>query len=129
MPKRKPRNLRGRFDDSYIIKHEAIPYGIKNNSRYKHIDELTLYDGKVVKATLGPMDMSVFPFGGTQPYTVPQHMENRIDLISLKFYGISSLYWVICYMNHIDDPLVIPAGRVLFIPSLSGIRKFPNPLS
>jgi len=129
MPRRKIKNLRGRNEDSYVIKHEVVPYGIKNNSRYKHIDELTLYDGKRIKATLGPMDTSIFTYGGSTPYVVPKHMEDRIDLISLKFYGISSLYWIICYTNNLKDPLDVKAGKILFIPRLNGLRKFPNPLS
>lgn len=129
MPKRKERNLLGREEDSYIIKHESVPYGVKNNSRYKHIDELTLYDGKKIKATLGPMDTSITPYGGVTPYTVPKHMENRIDLVALEFYGISSLYWVICYANKLPDPLDLPAGKFLLIPNLNGLRRYPNPLS
>lgn len=129
MPKRRTKNLRGRQEDSYILTHEVLAYGVKSNNRYKHIDELGLYDGKKIKATLSPMDTSILPYGGVEPFTVPKHMENRIDLVSLKFYGVSSLYWVICYMNSLPDPLVLPAGKVLFIPSISGIRRFPNPLS
>ncbi len=129
MIKRTEKNLGGRYNDSYIIKHETVPYGVNNNSRYKHIDELTLFDGKTIKSTMGPIDMSILPSGDLVPYTVPKHMENRIDLVALKFYGLSSLYWPICYMNNLEDPLDLPAGKILFIPSMASLRTFPNPLS
>jgi hypothetical protein len=126
---RQPRDLRGREEDTYIIKHESVPYGVSNNSRYKHVDELTLFDGKTIKATPSPIDLSIIPSIDMKAYTVPKHMENRIDLIALNFYGLSSMYWPICYMNNIEDPLDLPAGKILFIPSIVSLRQFPNPLS
>jgi len=126
---KKIKDLKGRVNDDYIVSQYTVPYGIANNSRYKHLDELLLQDGKVINATLGPVDMSIYPFGGTNIYTVTASDENRIDIIATKVYGSASLYWIICYMNNIEDPLVLPSGRVLFIPDLGSLRQFPNPLS
>ncbi len=126
---RQLKNLRGRYDDDYVKAHYTVPYSTTNNSRYKHIDELLLKDGKTVKATLGTTDLSVYPFSGMSMYVVPDGEEDRIDIIASKTLGSASLYWAICYMNNIDDPLSIKVGRTLYIPSLSSLRQFPNPLS
>ena len=123
------KNLKGRINDDYIKGQYIVPYSINDTSRYKHIDELKLIDGKSIKATLGPVDLSVYPFEGTSMYTVTSADENRIDIIATKLYGSASLYWVLCYMNKIEDPLNIPVGTVLFVPSISSLKRFPNPLS
>jgi hypothetical protein len=126
---KKFKNLLGRLDDSYIRAHYQVAYSIRSNSRYKHIDELLLYNGKLIKSTLGPLDLTVIPFGMTTPYVVTAAEKNRIDLVALKFYGASSLYWIICYANGLSDPLDLPVGKPLFIPSLESLREFPNPLA
>ncbi len=123
------KNLKGRLNDNYIEGHYVVPYSINSTSRYKHIDELKLIDSKKIKATLGPIDLNVYPYDGTTEYVVTSADENRIDIISYKIYGTSSLYWVLCYMNLIEDPLNIPVGTVLFVPSISSLKRFPNPLS
>lgn len=121
--------MRGHLDDSYVLAHYQVQYDLASDDRYKHIDELLLYDGKRIKATMGPIDLGFSPDGFIQPiYIVSEDKENRIDLISLEFYGASKFWWVIAYINRLEDPLNIPKGKTLVIPSLKGIRDFPNPL-
>ena len=123
------KDLKG-FNNSKQIKNQiTVPYGVNDLSRYKHIDELLLTDGKTIKATLGPIDLSVYPYDVPETYTVTEHDANRIDIIAFKVYGQASMYWAICYMNNIKDPLNIPAGTVLYIPSKETLKQFPNPLS
>ena len=62
-------------------------------------------------------------------YTVTAADENRIDIIATKVYGAAYLYWILCYINNIEDPLNVPVGRILLVPKISGLRQFPNPLS
>lgn len=58
-------------------------------------------------------------------YTLP--VTNFLPNISVKFYGTSSLWWVIARFNGIIFPLSeIKAGTKLFIPSLSDISKALN---
>lgn len=123
------KNLRGRTNSTKIVTQYVVPYSIGDTSRYKHIDELLLIDGTTIKATLGPVDMSVYPYDGITMYTVSESDENRIDIIATKTLGSASLYWIICYMNNIADPLDIPIGKILYIPTMSSLRQFPNPLS
>lgn len=126
---RQIKNLRNRKNSEFIDAQYKVSYNVTSMSRYKHIDELLLANGKLIKSTLGPIDLSVFPFNGTQTYTVTSAEENRIDIIAFKFYGAASLYWILCYFNNIEDPLKIPVGTVLLIPELSSLKQFPNPLS
>ena len=123
------KDLKG-FNNSKQIKNQiTVPYGVNDLSRYKHIDELLLTDGKTIKATLGPIDLSVYPYDVPETYTVTEQDEDCIDIIAYKVYGQASLYWAICYANNIKDPLKIPLGTTLYIPSLDELKQFPNPLS
>jgi hypothetical protein len=126
---RQIKDLKNRLNDDYILAQYKVTYGINDMSRYKHIDELLLADNKVLKATLGPSDMSIYPFNGTNIFTVTAAEENRIDIVAYKVYGAANLYWVLCYFNAISDPLNLPVGTVLFIPELTSLKQFPNPLS
>lgn len=129
MIRKRSKDLRGRLNDPKIIDQLVVPYSLENNSRYKHIDELVLVDGKRIKATLGPIDIGIFPYDGMTDHIVSEAEKNRIDIVATKHFGSASLYWVICYLNNIPDPLNIPEGLLLKIPRLDSLRKFPNPLS
>lgn len=54
-------------------------------------------------------------------YVVEVGLENRLDLISYKFYNTPFLWWAIAIMNHIDNPFFVESGVVLRIPPLSNI--------
>lgn len=54
-------------------------------------------------------------------YVVEAGLENRLDLISYKFYGTPFLWWAIAIINHIDNPFFVESGVVLRIPPLSNI--------
>ena len=127
--KREEKNLRGRLNDESVLSHLIVPYLMNSNSRYKHIDELILSDGKTVKASMGPIDLSVVPSSLQTMFRVTASEKDRIDIVSYKVYGQSQLWWAIAYANKIKDPLNIPVGKLLFIPSLQDLRQFPNPLS
>jgi hypothetical protein len=129
---KKIKELKGQVNDDSVKAQYTVPYGVKNASRYKHIDELLVESNgqeRLIKKTLGPIDLGIFPFNGTNLYTVSAAEENRIDIIAYKIYGSASLYWVLCYMNNIPDPLNVPAGTILYVPDINSIQQFPNPLS
>lgn len=54
-------------------------------------------------------------------YVVEPGNENRLDLISYKFYNTPWLWWAIATINHIDNPFFVESGVVLRIPPLSNI--------
>ena len=80
---RKERDLGKRFNDPFILAQYAVPYTISSDSFYKHIDELKLADGKIIKATMGPTDMLVIPYDGFELTVVT---DNRIDIIATSSY-------------------------------------------
>lgn len=52
---------------------------------------------------------------------------NFLPNISVKYYGTSSLWWVIARFNGIIFPLSeIKVGTILYIPDLSSITKYLN---
>lgn len=60
---------------------------------------------------------SVLPDSSDVLYTVPQMLENKIWLVSELFYDIPDLWWVIASVNNINDPLILPYGTQLRIPT------------
>jgi len=96
----------------------ADRYSPYSYSRYKRKEVLLtdVYD----YGTMYPSDMSVKSSNYTT-YVVKQSEENRLDIISQKFYGTPALFWVICYFNDILDPLSVPSGTVLKIPSIAAL--------
>lgn len=123
---RQERDLGKRKNDPSILAQYLVPYTLSSDSFYKHIDELKLEDGKVIKVTMSPTDMSVVPYDGLEPVVA---ISNRIDVIATKHYGKAALWRAIAYMNGISDPLSLYEGQLLVVPNINGLRKFPNPLS
>lgn len=122
------KDLRQRENDSYIKGQYLVSYDRYDTNRYKRVDELDLQDGNTIKATLSPLDMSIITFGVNTPFIVRRIDENRIDNIAFKIYGKSSMYWVLCYANNIEDPYKIRTGDVLLAPDFNSLFEFPNPL-
>lgn len=53
-------------------------------------------------------------------YTIPLAEQYRPDIIAGKFYGDGKLYWVLVYVNDINDsPAGFETNRVIKIPSPS----------
>lgn len=84
-----------------------------------------LYKEKLIEGNLeyDYLDLDRIEFntdvGKEKQFVVPQHLENRLDLISYKAYGTTELWWLICMRNDINDPFTeIKTGMILFIPSL-----------
>lgn len=52
-------------------------------------------------------------------FSVTLQYENRLDLISHKFYNDSKLWWVIAKANFLNNPLEVPSNTILRIPAIS----------
>lgn len=115
------------MNSSYIKKKHPARYYKTSLNRYKHTNRLDLIDGKSVKSTLNTWDLGIL-LSNPPSYYVFQE-DDRIDIIATQYYGKASLYWIICYMNSIADPLNIPVGTILQLPKLEDLFNYPNPLS
>ena len=72
-------------------------------------------------------------FGTRQPLKLREHPSDlfhvvtdadskRIDLIAWRYYRDVNLWWVIAEFNNISNPLEIPTGTTLRIPSYSRVQ-------
>jgi len=72
-------------------------------------------------------------YGTRQPLKLREHESDmfhvvtdadcrRIDLIAWKYYRDVRLWWVIAEVNNINNPLEIPAGTTLRIPSYERVQ-------
>jgi hypothetical protein len=58
-------------------------------------------------------------------YRVDESDIMRPDMISYKNYGTVRYWWLICYVNEIEDPLTtLSVGLLLRIPNLLDIYDF-----
>lgn len=48
---------------------------------------------------------------------------NNLPLISYRFYGTTTLYWVIATYNGIVDPFSIQQGQVIRVPSYTQVMQ------
>ena len=91
-------------------------------SRYNYYD--ILYDPKYGYIIgLGFDNLPNFPAADNDTYyTIEAQYQYRPDLISLKFYGIQDLWWVIAKENNLQHPIKdIKAGKVIRIPAPSRV--------
>lgn len=62
-------------------------------------------------------------------HQVDSSTENRLDLISYKYYNDSELWWIIAYANGITDPFNIKTGTLLRIPSYQSLYGYKGVLA
>ena len=61
-------------------------------------------------------------------HEVLQSEENRLDIISNKYYGSPEYWWIIAMGNDLIDPLFIKPGTILRIPAFVSTTKWGGPL-
>ena len=61
-------------------------------------------------------------------HEVQKNEENRLDIISNKYYGTPEYFWMIALANDIVDPFVVKPGDVLRIPSFYSAFEWDGPL-
>lgn len=109
-----------RGEPSPIVGEYTItPKRMQKMSRYGKLKRYTNEDGKSYIET--PRKFVIKESTKDIFYSVEKGYENRLDLISYKFYNSPFLWWAIASMNHIDNPMKVEAGMVLRIPSMSSI--------
>ena len=100
-------------------------------SRYKRLRQVIHYlDGTDRFLTLEIQNSYDYENVAIEYYQVPVEEENRLDLISYRFYNTTSYAWVIAYVNGISDSYTVYEGQTLIIPTnITDLFKNGNVLS
>lgn len=105
-----------------ILEHKGIQYGVCRDfshiSRYRRLRQVTnnpldMNERFITLETPNPFETH----SDITYYTVPQHEENRLDVIAYKLLGSAQYAWTIAYFNGIDDGYTAHAGQKLMIPT------------
>jgi nucleoid-associated protein YgaU len=80
-------------------------------------------NGQIFFGTFKP---PVFAVSATDSYHTIRHgQENRLDLVSFRYYRTPELWWIIMVANDILSPFDdIESGQVLRIPSLDTVTVY-----
>lgn len=103
-----------------VKKYNVKLSGNQKCSRYGKLKRLVNEDGEAYIET--PNRIHIKESTNDSFYSVELGYENRLDLISYKFYKTPFLYWAIASVNHLDNPFDVPAGVVLRIPDIASIQ-------
>lgn len=85
-------------------------------------DNFSRYYGKNVLIENGVQRQETYDYPDIvsiegESYIVPVKYANRMDLIAYEKYKNPLLWWVIALASAIKDPLTVPAGTVLLVPT------------
>lgn len=104
-----------------ILEHKGIQYGVCRDynhlCRYRRLRQVTnnpsdMTERFIVLETPNPFETH----SEVTYYEVPQHEENRLDVIAYKLLGSAQYAWAIAYFNNIEDGYTAHAGQKLAIP-------------
>ena len=111
------------------VEYKGIEYTVCKEfdhiSRYKRLRQVIHYlEGTQRFKTLEVQNSYDYDDIKIEYYIVTVETENRIDLISYKYFGTTSYSWIISYINQIYDGYTVFEGQVLMIPvNLSDLFK------
>ncbi len=94
-------------------------------SRFEFGKKEYTHRGRTVVTTYGSKDFSTFIQRSITELEVevgfvPTGYEHRPDRISEVFYGTPGYWWLLCWVNNINDPFEgFRAGQRILIPKLS----------
>ena len=103
-----------------VSSYKITPKDNEQLSRYKNLKRLVNEDNRVYTET--PSKLHIRESSRDTMFTVEAGYENRLDLVSYRFYGTPYLWWAIAILNHIEDPRILEAGVILRIPPLDNIQ-------
>lgn len=95
-------------------------------SRYRNLSRITDDEGTSYLETAERIE---FPIRTDDiHHVVTDKDSNRLDLISYQYYSTPLLYWVIAIASDLDDPLHVPSGTALRIPSKQSLYGYKGVL-
>lgn len=114
-----------RIQDTYhpykTVERDPIQYtycvDYSHLSRYRALRQV-IHQGQagtryVALETVNPFSTS----SDMKYYTVPAHLENRLDIIAKEQLGSANYSWIIAYVNRISDGFTVLEGTTLAIPT------------
>lgn len=99
--------------------YKTTPVATQKLSRYSNLRRIVNEDD--VSYIESPEKIIIKESTKDTFYSVGAGFENRLDLISYKFYNTPFLWWVIAEVNHLYNPMFVEVGTILRIPSLSDL--------
>ena len=108
-------------------KETSSSVNVSSFSRYRNLYRLTNSDGYTYLETTP--SITIEEDVTDTFFEVGKGYENRLDLVSYKFYNTTMLWWVIATLNKIDNPLLVEAGVILRIPTMSRLYSIGGILS
>lgn len=104
-----------------ILEHKGIQYGVCRDfshiCRYRRLRQVVnnpsdMADRFIDLETPNPFETN----SDITYYEVPQHEENRLDIIAFNLLGSAQYAWAIAYFNQIEDGFTVHSGQKLIIP-------------
>lgn len=102
-----------------VSEYEPVRQGNQLLSRYRRAKVYINEDGMNY---LESEERKIIPESvNDKLYTVEPDCEDRLDLVSYKFYGTPNLWWAIARLNNIKNPMRLEVGIILRIPPLEKV--------
>ena len=99
-----------------MIEYKQVRMTLDLGSESRYSDTpVFIAEGRLILSTFNRPTFT--PAIENKRYTVTGATQNRLDVISQKFYGTPQLWWLIAFANNIIDPFTeVTAGIRLVIP-------------
>lgn len=96
---------------------------ISRYSKYRQIIDsgVNIYTETFNKTNVLHSDDDIF-------HVVLKEEENRLDIISYKYYNTAEYSWVIALANEMVDPFVVNVGSILRIPKFTSLYQWEGAL-
>lgn len=103
------------------VEYRGIEYTVCKDfghiSRYKKLRQIIHFlEGTKRFKTLEIQNYYDYTNLKVEYYEVTVQTENRLDLISYKYFGTPNYSWIISYINGISDGYTVFEGQMLMIP-------------
>lgn len=110
-----------------VLNKYSIDSSSDATSRYRRLYRIQDSYGDEYQESSEKMEIDVT--SSDQYHKVMPGEENRLDLISYKFYNTPLLWWCIAEASDIRDPLNVPLGTILRIPDKQTLYGYKGVLA
>jgi len=97
---------------------------IFSGSRYEGVNLIAIQENGTTRVLFEDREpISLDDFAG-DPIQVTVQVSDEIDFIAARFYGRSTLWWIIADVNDLFFPFTLTEGQVLLLPPIDFVRRF-----